>query len=58
MFAKEMYDRGGASDETKHARALYHINSILEHNQLNNETVGLEKVGNILQSKSISDVDK
>jgi hypothetical protein len=39
-----MYDRGGGSESTKRARALFHINAILQHNQLDNATVGLEEV--------------
>lgn len=47
MFAAHMLDRGGGSEATKLARALYHINSILKHNQLNNAIVGLQEVSNI-----------
>ncbi|TKR69683.1 hypothetical protein L596_021811 [Steinernema carpocapsae] len=31
IYRKEMYDRRGASDEQKEARALFHIRSILRH---------------------------
>jgi hypothetical protein len=43
-FAFDMYDRGGGTNVTKRARALFHINSILKNNQLNNKMAGLEEV--------------
>ena len=39
-----MYDRGSASEETKRARALYHIESILKNNRLDMEAVGMYEV--------------
>ena len=43
-FAKEMYDRGEATEATKRARALFHIESILRNNQMDNTMIGLEQV--------------
>ena len=43
-YAQEMYDRSNASEETKRARALFHIESILKNNSLTNAKAGLEEV--------------
>ena len=43
-FEEHMFDKGGNNVETKRARALYHIQSILKHHQLDNKTIGLSEV--------------
>ena len=49
-----MYDRGRFSVETKRARALFHIESILKNSRLDMEAVGMYEVSNLDHSSTHS----